>query len=77
MKTKTLKKTCVCALSVLLVAATSGPLLRNGMGGQDGVNIDELVAQAYALDMDNETTLSDPGLSNPWIVGIGREPICP
>lgn len=73
MKTKTLKKTCVCALSVLLVAATSGPLLRNGMGGQDGVNIDELVAQAYALDMDNETTLSDPGLSNPWIVGVDGE----
>ena len=73
MKTKTLKKTCVCALSVLLVAATSGPLLRNGKGGQDGVNIDELVAQAYALDMDNETTLSDPGLSNPWIVGVDGE----
>ena len=37
------------------------------------MNIDELVAQAYALDMDNETTLSDPGLSNPWIVGVDGE----
>ncbi len=77
MKNKTLKRTSACILTVLFAAAMGIPsvffLRRDGKGGENGVSIDKLIAKAYALDMNNETTLTDPGLSNPWIVGVDGE----
>ena len=48
-------------------------LQRNGTGGGNGVDMNRLMATAFALDMSNEMTLTDPGLSNPWIVGTDKE----
>ncbi|HIZ03249.1 MAG TPA: right-handed parallel beta-helix repeat-containing protein [Candidatus Borkfalkia avistercoris] len=77
MKSKSLTKALLCALVFLIVAAigiqTVFLFRKDPNGGQNGVSIDKLISTAYALDMDNTTTLTDPGLSNPWIVGVDGE----
>ena len=68
---------CVTWVLILCVVAALGIQcvfwLRGGSGGVDSVSTEKLIGTPYAIDIDNETTLDDPGLSNPWIVGVDGE----
>ncbi len=73
MKSRSLKKTLTFILAAFLIAAIGIEtvlLFRKSGTGGDGVSIDRLISTPFALDMSNQTTLTDPGLSNPWIVGV-------
>lgn len=71
MKSKVSKKLLVCCCALLLAAAlVLGLVFGIRKGGEEGVSLDTLIGTPYALDMSNTTTLDDPGLSNPWIVGV-------
>lgn len=73
MRKQFLKKGLMGMVLAVTVAASAacGPVKEaDNTGETEHVNLEKLLREVEALDIDNTTTLTDPGLSNPWIVGV-------